>query len=68
MPQSNNTNDALFITNPDNGGKIAYHHTPPTDEKKPTGIVFLGGFRSDMNGSKAVALESWCMAQGRQFL
>ena len=68
MPQSNNTTNASFISNPADGSKIAYHQTPARGEKKPTGVVFLGGFRSDMNGSKAVALESWCVAQGRQFL
>lgn len=32
------------------------------------GIVFLGGFRSDMGGTKAVALEAWARAGGRAFL
>jgi pimeloyl-ACP methyl ester carboxylesterase len=32
------------------------------------GIVFLGGFVSDMTGTKAVALEAWARAQGRAFL
>jgi pimeloyl-ACP methyl ester carboxylesterase len=32
------------------------------------GIVFLGGFRSDMTGTKAVALETWARAEGRAFL
>lgn len=32
------------------------------------GVVFLGGFRSDMEGTKAVALEAWAKAQGRAFL
>lgn len=31
-------------------------------------IVFLTGFRSDMEGSKALALRDWCAAQGRAFL
>ncbi|MBT4039124.1 MAG: alpha/beta hydrolase [Rhodospirillales bacterium] len=30
--------------------------------------MFLGGFKSDMNGSKALALDSWCKQQGRAFL
>jgi pimeloyl-ACP methyl ester carboxylesterase len=30
--------------------------------------VFLGGFVSDMTGTKAVALEAWAQAQGRAFL
>ena len=47
-----------------NGRKIAYHKTGG----KGPGVVFLGGFKSDMNGTKAVALERWAKAQGRHFL
>ena len=32
------------------------------------GIVFLTGFHSDMQGTKALALEQWCQDQGRAFL
>lgn len=32
------------------------------------GMVFLGGFRSDMTGTKAVYLEEWARANGRAFL
>ena len=31
-------------------------------------VVFLGGFRSDMTGTKAVALEAWAENTGRAFL
>lgn len=31
-------------------------------------MVFLGGFRSDMTGNKAVWLDGWARAQGRAFL
>ena len=46
------------------GRKIAYHKTNGSGP----GIVFLGGFMSDMDGTKAVHLESWCKSQGRAFL
>jgi pimeloyl-ACP methyl ester carboxylesterase len=46
------------------GATIAYHRL---DGKSP-GIVFLGGFRSDMTGSKAMALEAFCRARGQAFL
>ncbi len=46
------------------GRRIAYNHLPG----KGPGIVFLGGFRSDMTGTKALALEAWARAQGRGFL
>ena len=32
------------------------------------GVVFLHGFRSDMGGTKAVALEAACREEGRAFL
>ena len=31
-------------------------------------MVFLGGFKSDMDGTKALWLEEWARAQGRAFL
>src|SRR4051812_40337045 len=32
------------------------------------GILWLGGFKSDMNGTKAAALDSWAAAQGRAMI
>lgn len=32
------------------------------------GVVFLGGFKSDMEGTKALHLAEWCAVQGRAFL
>lgn len=52
-----------FLTTPQ-GRHIAYHQTPG----KGPGVVFLGGFRSDMTGSKAQALQAWAEAAGRAFL
>ena len=46
------------------GRRIAYHSTPG----RGPGVVFLGGFMSDMTGSKAMALEAHCRARGRAFL
>jgi pimeloyl-ACP methyl ester carboxylesterase len=43
---------------------LAYHLSPGAG---PT-IIFLPGYASDMNGAKALALESWARAQGRAFL
>lgn len=48
----------------DDGATIAYHRT----EGRTPGVVFLPGFRSDMTGSKATALEAWCRERGRAFL
>lgn len=52
-----------FLDTPQ-GRRIAYHRTEGTGP----GIVFLGGFRSDMEGTKAVFLENWAKGQGRAFL
>jgi pimeloyl-ACP methyl ester carboxylesterase len=52
-----------FLTTPQ-GRHIAYHHTPG----RGPGVVFLGGFRSDMTGTKALALQAWAEATGRSFL
>lgn len=35
---------------------------------KSPGVIFLPGFRSDMGGAKALALEARCRAEGRAFL
>lgn len=50
--------------NTSTGRRIAYHRTAG----KGPGIVFLGGFKSDMNGTKAVHLETWARAAGHAFL
>jgi len=50
------------------GATIAYHATPGKNPDRHTGVVFLGGFNSDMEGTKALALEAWCVSQGRAFL
>ncbi|MFN3282505.1 MAG: alpha/beta hydrolase [Tabrizicola sp.] len=52
-----------FLTTPQ-GRHIAYHHTPG----RGPGVVFLGGFRSDMTGTKALHLQAWAEATGRSFL
>ena len=46
------------------GRQIAYHFT---EGQGPT-VVFLGGFKSDMTGTKAVYLQDWAQAQGQSFL
>jgi len=46
------------------GRRLAYHRHAGTGP----GIVFFGGFKSDMEGTKALWLEDWARAQGRAFL
>ena len=46
------------------GRTLAYHLT---DGRGPC-VVFLGGLKSDMQGTKAVFLEEWARREGRAFL
>ncbi|MFN3822602.1 MAG: alpha/beta hydrolase [Pseudorhodobacter sp.] len=52
-----------FLATPE-GRRIAFHRTPG----EGPGVVFLGGFKSDMQGTKALYLEEWARDQGRAFL
>lgn len=54
---------SAFLKSP-SGRSLAYIRT---DGDGP-GIVFLGGFKSDMTGTKALFLEDWAKAKGRAFL
>jgi pimeloyl-ACP methyl ester carboxylesterase len=47
-----------------NGIPLAWSRLPG----RGPGVVFLSGFRSDMEGSKALALRDHCAARGRAFL
>ena len=46
------------------GRKLAYVRSPGIGP----GVVFLGGFKSDMTGTKAQFLEGWARERGRAFL
>ena len=46
------------------GRRLAYHLMPG----KGPGVMFLGGFRSDMGGTKALWLQDWCRNRERAFL
>ena len=48
----------------EDGATIAYRKT---DGRGP-GVIYFGGFKSDMTGTKAVALETHCRAAGRAFI
>ena len=54
---------ATSLTRPD-GATIAYERLAGA----PPGIVFLGGFRSDMTGTKAIFLQDYCRRRGRAFV
>ena len=52
------------ILSRDDGGTIAYRQI----DGKPPCVIFLGGFMSDMSGTKAVELEHHCRSVGQAFL
>ena len=52
-----------FLEGPQ-GRRIAYERI----EGQGPGVVFLGGFRSDMQGTKALWLDAWAQARGQAFL
>ncbi|MDQ2065724.1 alpha/beta hydrolase [Xinfangfangia sp. CPCC 101601] len=53
-----------YLTSPQ-GRRLAYNHSP---QAGAPGVVFLGGFKSDMQGSKALFLEDWARGKGLSFL
>jgi pimeloyl-ACP methyl ester carboxylesterase len=61
--------DAPQILDLGPGRRLAYHGTAARGEGagRP-GVVFLGGFASDMTGTKATFLEAWARERGRAFL
>lgn len=52
------------ILKANDGTEIAYHQTRGAGP----GVVFLCGFMSDMEGSKALALEAYCRKASRAFV
>ncbi|WP_449221716.1 alpha/beta hydrolase [Tistrella mobilis] len=50
------------------GVYLAYHRHLPKLWAPGPGVVFLGGFRSDMTGTKAMALDGFCARTGRPYL
>ena len=55
--------EIAFVSGP-RGDRLAFAHTAGTGPL----IVFLSGYRSDMDGTKAVRLEAWAKAQNRAYL
>ncbi|MBB96882.1 MAG: alpha/beta hydrolase [Rhodobacteraceae bacterium] len=62
-PTTEPVTEPTFLDTPQ-GRRLAYHRT---DGAGPM-VVFLGGLKSDMEGTKAIHLEDWARANGRAFL
>ncbi len=57
-----------YILN-DNKNKLAYNHIKATEKGKDLpAIMFLGGFKSDMDGTKAIYIEQQCKKRGQEFI
>src|SRR5690348_11986124 len=54
----------LAILACEDGATIAYHRRTG----RSPGIIFLGGFMSDMTGTKARTLDAFCIARGQAYL
>lgn len=52
------------LSGPTGVPSLAYHRLTGAGP----GLVWLGGFKSDMTGTKATALENWAAARGRAYL
>jgi pimeloyl-ACP methyl ester carboxylesterase len=50
------------------GTTTAYHQFVGADGRNLPGVIFLGGFASDMTGTKAMFLESHCRKHGQPFI
>ncbi|MEM8917321.1 MAG: alpha/beta hydrolase [Pseudomonadota bacterium] len=59
--------DILYLDRPGKAS-LAYCYTPPKPGVTGTTLVFLPGYMSDMEGGKALALDSWAKEQGRAML
>ncbi|MDA0785749.1 MAG: alpha/beta fold hydrolase [Proteobacteria bacterium] len=68
----------IHFVDAEDGTALAYCATPAQAPEgnsplarglsQAPGVVFLGGFMSDMTGQKATVLEAWTRATGRAFL
>tara|TARA_R110002072_G_scaffold4093_6_gene28927 strand:- start:976 stop:1821 length:846 start_codon:yes stop_codon:yes gene_type:complete len=73
-PSATALTDLQRLKRPD-GATIAYHRQGgkaldgrKSSENGKTGLIFLGGFMSDMTGTKATFLEDYAKQQGRAFV
>lgn len=62
------TNSSLEYIEAEDGTRLAFVATPASRPDSGPGIVFLGGFMSDMTGQKATVLENWAQETGCAFL
>jgi len=66
QPASSQPPPLAWLSAP-SGRRIAYRQQPGDPLDRGPGIIFCGGFKSDMSGGKAQALAAHCAAHGRRF-
>ena len=64
MPETTRVSKPPMMLSGEDGGWIAYHRRTG----RAPGVVFLGGFMSDMTGTKATALDRFCAERDQAFL
>lgn len=64
MPSANPDGAALRVLARAGGETVAYRQRPG----RSPGVVFLGGFMSDMTGTKAETLDRFCAQRGQAYL
>jgi len=64
MPQTSRASEMPEFLAREGGERIAYFRRAG----RAPGVVFLGGFMSDMTGTKAQALDRYCGERGQAFL
>lgn len=67
MSQARLTSLVIDSSTPTRTIAVRVRDSKADDGRRP-GLVWLGGFKSDMGGTKAVALDDWARAQGRACL
>ncbi|MEO0392384.1 MAG: alpha/beta hydrolase [Pseudomonadota bacterium] len=68
-PENALTESAPQFLNLNDNRRLAYHrHQAGAARGTKPGVVFMGGFRSDMTGSKATHFEQLCREMGTDYL
>lgn len=64
-----NAQTGAIAADRDDAHRLAFHRRAATDagSGRP-GVVWVGGFRSNMESAKALALDAWAEREGRGFL
>ena len=67
MSEDYHDREALTLTR-EGGASLAYHRLEASSDSSGPTLIFLGGFMSDMTGTKALYLEEFCQARGLGFI